>query len=144
MNIRELLIQSCVTFIAASLGAVVGAFLARRTERFKHFQELRSAAYVDFLRGFAKVALAQSDSLRDSRSHHEEVEGGIIVTESKARIAIYGSGDVVRALSNFIDLGTQTRSPEGMEAFAELCSLMRGEAAKERASLDDIRRVLFS
>jgi hypothetical protein len=56
MTLQQLLIQTAVTFVAAGLGAIFGAFLTRRTERFKHLQELRSAAYADFLRGVATAA----------------------------------------------------------------------------------------
>jgi ATP-dependent protease HslVU (ClpYQ) peptidase subunit len=140
MTLVQFLIQIVVTFIAAFFGA----FLTRRTERFKHLQELRSTAYADFLRGFAKVGRAQSDTMRDERSMLEELEGRVIVTDSRSRIAIYGGKDVVHALSKFIGLGTQTHTPEGMQAFAELCMLMRAEAGMGRASFDDISRVLFS
>ncbi|HYA22675.1 MAG TPA: hypothetical protein VEF05_00855 [Terriglobales bacterium] len=144
MNLTQFLIQTGVTFVAASLGALFGASLTRRTERFKHLQEMRSSAYADFLRGFARVGRAQSDTMRDERSMHEELEGRVIVTDSRSRIVIYGGKDVVHALSRFISLGTQTHTPEGMQAFTELCMLMRPEAGKERASFDDISRVLFS
>lgn len=140
MNATQFLIQIGLTFIAAFLGA----FLTRRTEQFKHLQELRSIAYADFLRGFAKVGRAQSDTMRDERSKLEELEGRVIVTDSRSRIAIYGGKEVVHALSRFISFGTQSLTPEGRKAFAELCTLMRTEAGREPASVDDISTVLFS
>jgi hypothetical protein len=143
MTLQELLVQTAVTFVAAGLGATFGAFLTRRTERFKHLQELCSAAYVDFLRGFAKVTRAQNEK-RDAQSILEEREGSVIVTDTRSRIGIYGSAAVVRALSKFISLGTQTLTPEGRQAFAELCTVMRTEAARERASFEDISKILFS
>jgi hypothetical protein len=144
MSLTQLLIQTGVTFVAASLGAIFGAFLARRTETFKHLQELRSAAYADFLRGFARVGRAQSDKMRDERSAVEELDGRVLVTDSRSGIAIYGGKEVVHALSRFISLGTQTLTLEGMQAFAELCMLMREETGKEQASFDDVSKVLFS
>jgi hypothetical protein len=144
MTLKQLFVQTALTFVAAGLGAIFGAFLTRRTERFKHLQELRSAAYVDFLRGFAKVGRAQSDTMRDERSNLEELEGRVIVTDSRSRIAIYGSEAVVRSLAKFVDLGTQSRTPEGMRAFAELCVLMRMEAVGQSAPFEDIMKVLFS
>ena len=44
MTFTQLIIQTAVTFVAASIGAIFGAFLIRRTERFRHLQELRTAA----------------------------------------------------------------------------------------------------
>lgn len=144
MTLTQLLIQTGVTFVAASLGAIFGAFLTRRTEKFKHLQELRSAAYADFLRGFAKAGRAQNDGMRDERSFLEEREGMVIVTDARSRIAIYGGKAVVRALSRFVEVGTQTRTPEGRQGFADLCRLMRVETGRERVSAEDITRILFS
>lgn len=137
MTFTQLIIQTAVTFAAASIGAVFGAFLARRTERFKHLQELRSVAYADFLRGFAKAAGPQD-------LNTNEVEVRIMVADSQARIAIYGGKDVVSALSKFAALGRQTQTPEGMQAFANLCVLMRAETGREHVAIEDIRRILFS
>lgn len=133
-----------MTFIAASLGAIFGAILTRRTERFKHLQEMRSNAYVDFLRGFARVIRAQNDKLKDERSVLEEREGLVIMTDSRARIAVYGDHEVVQALSKFISLGTQTRTVEGMKAYADLCSIMRRETGRKCTPSEDIMQVLFS
>ena len=143
MNPRELLFQTAVTFIAASLGAILGSLLTLRTERFKHLQELRSTAYVDFLRGFARVTRAQNEKMKDEHSMLEEREGNVTVTDSRARIAIYGGHDVVQALSRFIDLGTQTHTLEGRKAFVDLCSVMRTETGRKHALPEDIKVVLF-
>src|ERR1700733_14780617 len=109
MSLDQLLVQTAVTFVAASLGAIFGAFLTRRTEMFKHLQELRSA-YVNFLRAFARAGRAQSDKMQGERRALEELEGRVVVTDARSRIAIYGGKAVVQALSKFISLGTQTHS----------------------------------
>jgi hypothetical protein len=74
----------------------------------------------------------------------EELDGRVMVTDSRSRIVIYGGQDVMRALSKFIGVGTQTHTPERMRAFAELCMLMRVEAGRGHASAEDITKVLFS
>lgn len=143
MNTSQLVIQTALTFVAAGLGAIIGALLARRNEQFKHVQELRAAAYADFLRGFAKACRAQLDGSGDSR-REEELEGRMLLADSRSRIAIYGSPGVLRSLAKFTNHGTQTETPEGMRSFAELCSLMRGhDGAKSVVSVDDIETVLF-
>jgi hypothetical protein len=129
MTLTQLLIQTGVTFFAASLGAIFGAFLTRRTEKFKHLQELRSAAYTDFLRGVATAA---------------EQSGIALVADARARIAIYGGKDVVHSLSEFITLGAQTQNREGMQAFADLCRVMRAETGWGHAPVEEITKVLFS
>jgi hypothetical protein len=126
---KQILVQAALTFIAAGLGSLLGAFLARHTERFKHLQDLRSAAYTDFLRGVATAA----------------EQGGIArIADSRARIAIYGGKNVVHSLSEFISLGAQTQNREGMEAFADLCMVMRAESGREQVPVKDISKVLFS
>ncbi len=104
MTLLQLLLQTTVTFAAASLGAIFGAFLTRRTERFKHLQELRSAAYADFVRGVATAA-------EQSKARNPTGEGIALVADARARIAIYGGGEVVHALSEFIARGAQTCNP---------------------------------
>jgi hypothetical protein len=110
----------------------------------KHLQELRSQAYADFLRGFAKVGRAQQDGMADQRSQLEELEGRVLVTDSRSRIAIYGGSEAVSSLSKFIATGTQTQTPEGMTAFSELCASMRIETGREPVAIEHINRVLFS
>jgi hypothetical protein len=130
MSVTQLITQTAVTFFAATLGAFFGAFLTRRTERFKHLQELRSSAYIDFVRGAANAA-------------HQT--GGIAeVADARARIAIYGGKSVVHSLSGFIAHGAQTINPKGMQSFAELCQAMRAETGRESVSFEHVHRILFS
>lgn len=133
MTIPRFAIQLLVTFAAAFLGA----FLTRRTERFKHLQELRSAAYADFVRGVATAA-------EQTQSRNTAAGGMALVADSRARIAIYGGRNVVHSLANFIAVGAQTCNREGMQAFAELCSMMRLETGREQVPAKDIDRLLFS
>jgi hypothetical protein len=130
MNPTQLLTQSAVTFVAATVGAFLGAFLTRRTERFKHLQDLRSAAYIDFVSGVANAA---------------QRTGGIAdVADARCRIAIYGGRRVVQSLSEFIANGAQTTNRKGMQAFAELCQAMRAETGRGSVSFENINRILFS
>jgi hypothetical protein len=137
MSAAPLIIQTAFTFTAASVGAFLAAFLSRRTERFKHLQELRSAAYADFLRGVAMAA-------EQGQAHQTGTGGRALVADARARIAIYGGKKVVHSLAGFIALGAQTSNAEGMEAFAELCGVMRTETRREHVSAEDILQVLFN
>jgi hypothetical protein len=129
MSITQLIAQTALTFFAATLGAFLGAYLTRRTEKFKHLQELRSAAYIDFVSGVANAA-------------HQT--GGVAeVADARCRIAIYGGESVVHSLSGFIAHGAQTCNPKGMQAFAELCQAMRAETGRESVAFENINRILF-
>jgi hypothetical protein len=100
MTFTQLFTQTSLTFVAAGLGLIFGAFLTRRTERYKQLQSLRAAAYVDFLRGVSKLGIVQKESVR------------MTVADAKARIAIYGSRNVVRSLSAFMDGGAVLNTSE--------------------------------
>jgi len=89
------------------------------------------------------VAIAQSDTARDERSFLEEREGIVLMADAKARIAIYGSKKAVSALSAFIAQGSQTRTPQGMLALTRMCEVMRDAGWDEKASFDDIHKLLF-
>jgi hypothetical protein len=142
MNPTQLLIQTGITFIAASLGTFLTSLLGRRTEKFKHLQELRSSAYANFLTGFAKVTRVQNDLMREEDSLREVFEGTVIVTHARAQIAIYGGSEVVASLANFVRCGTQTETLEGRKAFAELCATMREEVGRP-AQFEDVETILF-
>jgi hypothetical protein len=136
MTLTQLLLQTAVTFVAASIGAIFGAFLTRRTEKFKHLQELRSAAYADFVRGVATAA-------EQSQARNTATGSKALVADARARIVIYGGEDVISALCKFFALGGQTCNAEGMLAFANLCRSMRAETGHEHVRAEDISKVLF-
>ncbi len=144
MAIPPLLTQTGTTLVAATIGSIIGAFLTLRVNRSKHLQELRSAAYVDFLRGLSKIAIARKDPIRDAHSLQEELNGVIMLADAKARIGIYGSGEVVRALARFVSHGSETVTPEGMDTLTEVCELMRKESVNDGVPFDDLSRLLFS
>lgn len=143
-NIPPLILQTGVTFLAATLGSIIGAFLTLRVNRSKHLQELRSAAYVDFLRGLVKVAIARKDPLPNEHSFREELDGVMLLADAKARIGIYGSSEVVRSVAQFVSQGSQTFTQEGMDALTGVCGLMRKETNSKSVPVDDLSRMLFN
>ncbi len=146
MTLTQLLIQTGLTFVAAALGAIFGAFLTRWTERYKQLQELRTSAYVDLLRGIATLAIVQGDILRNEQSFLEERIAKISVADAKTRIAIYGSKAVVRSLSIFLDGPAKLDTTERMHKFAEICVLMRneGNSLTQNVAFEDVHKLLFS
>jgi hypothetical protein len=146
MTSTQLLIQTSLTFVAGALGAIFGAFLTRWTDRYKRLQELRTAAYVDFIRGIAALAAVQRDAVRNEQSFLEERTASITVADAKARIAIYGSKAVVNALSRFLDGGAVLATEERMHKFAEMCVLMRNEGNtwSQGTAFEDVHKLLFS
>jgi hypothetical protein len=142
----QFLVQNSLTFVAAALGAIFGAFLTRWTDRYKHLQELRTTAYVDFIRGVSTLAVVQRDTVRNEQTFLEARAATITVADAKARIAIYGSKAVVRALSQFLDGGAVLDTEERLRKFAEICVLMRneGNTLLQRGAFEDVHKLLFS
>ena len=134
MTLKQLFVQTALTCVAAALGAVFGAFITRWTDKYKQLLSLGADAYVDFLRGVAKLGIVQKDSLRDQESLMEERDGKITVADAKARIAIYGSRRVVRSLSTFMDGGAVLDTSERQRSFAEMCQLMRNEGSPRKST----------
>ena len=98
----------------------------------------------DCLRGVTALAIIQREAVRDGQSFLDERNSLMIVADAKARIAIYGGKAVVRALSTFLDGGAVLDTPERVRKFTEMCELMRKESNTQRASFEDVRKLLFS
>ena len=116
--------------LSVLLGAVIGAALSRWTDRARHHEELRSKAYADYL---SAVALAAH--MRTNDDHRDALRNG---ADAKARIAVYGSADVIRALARFEETGASLISGPSVNAFVSLVSAMRpksGSVAERELSL---------
>ena len=98
------------------LGIIVGAVLqfwfSRATEREKQTEILRSQAYADYLRAVATAGHLRSDE--DLRDAHRDA------ADAKARIAVYGSTAVIKALARFEETGSILTDGPPKEAFVAL------------------------
>lgn len=119
------------------LGVVIGAavqfWFSRAAEREKHTGSLRSQAYSDYLRAVAAAAHLGSDedlrvALRDA-------------ADAKARISVYGSAPVIKALSKFEETGAVLNTERSREAFVALVTSMRPSCA--RVPVRELERVLL-
>lgn len=115
------------------LGAVLQFWLSRTTQREKHAANLQSQAYADYLRAVAAAAHLRSDE--DLRDAHREA------ADAKARIAVYGSASVIRALSQFEKAGAVLNNARSGRTFISLVSSMR--SGKEIVSDRDLELVLL-
>ena len=118
-------------------GVVVGAalqlWLSRTADREKHVENLRTEAYVDYLKSVAASAHLRSDSdLRDARRD---------AAYARTRIAVYGNAPVIRALAGFEDVGPVLDNADSVEAFVNLVSVMRPSMTD--ITEHDIELILF-
>ncbi len=99
------------------LGAALQFWFSRAAEREKHAATLQSQAYADYLRAVAAAGHLRSDE--DLRDAHRDA------ADAKARIAVYGSASVIKALSRFEETGAILTDSPSTEAFVALVSSMR-------------------
>jgi hypothetical protein len=119
------------------IGATLQYFFTTYLENKRHHRERRTEAYIDFLKYVADAAHTDS-------SDPKRKEIGARITDSKARICLYGSTKVTAALGSFERLGAQLKSEKQIAAFIELVASMRSDSGtKGRAKIDDLKGILF-
>jgi hypothetical protein len=135
-------------FASAALGALVTllvVLLTRETETVKHFRALRTSAYVDFIRGIAGLAIFQKRGIESEQENARGKEMLILVTDAKARIAIYGGESVVSSLARFMRGEAVLDTPERAREFTRVCQQMRNDRSYKvgRVADDDVHFLLF-
>lgn len=118
--------------VGVALGALLQYWLSRGAEARKQLELLRSQAYVDYLRAVAHAAHASSADDRRSAV--------TLAADAKARIAVFGSADVLHALARYEEAGPVLDNSRSTECFLALVLAMRGSTG---ASESDLRAVLI-
>jgi hypothetical protein len=97
--------------------------LTLTAEASKQYQSIKNQAYVEFIKAVAGIAIAQKNSDRE-----RDLESTILLTDAKARIAIYGSKDVLERMGAFFETYGALNSSEAMTAFVDAIQKMREHA----------------
>lgn len=135
----ELLIAA-VGLAGVLIGSLLTQLFEGRREKSKHFQEIRSSAYADFIKSMGEITQGQ----RHGDAERERA-GMALMTAAKTRIAIYGSASVTTALAGFFrDYGALT-SDDAFNSMIRVVSAMRRDTpdSKDVVSERDIRSLLF-
>src|SRR5437764_10775711 len=119
--------------VGVVLGAALQFWLSRTAERGKHIEALMSEAYSDYLRAVA--------ASRHLRSDDDLVEAFKAAADAKARIIVYGSSSVIKALARFEESGAELSSEQSSANFIALISETRPN--KAAVPYRDIRLVLL-
>jgi len=124
------------TAVLPLLGVVIGAtmqyWLSRSAESRKQLQLLQSQAYVDYLRAVTKSAHADSQDV--ARLALAEA------SDAKARLAVYGTSEVIAALARFEETGAVIDNPRTRAHSLPWCAMRHKHGA---AKADDLSLVLF-
>lgn len=131
--------------LAGIVGVVFGAalqyFFTRRVDSAKHYRELRTQAYVEFAKAVAGRAVSQR--LSDKQ---QELSFTILLADVKARLAIYGSRQVVTLLATLLrEHEGALALPLARQQFMAVLNQMRAEVPNsgERLPTQDIAQLLF-
>src|SRR5215213_8935134 len=111
--------------IGVVLGAGLQFLLTRATAREQQTATLRSQAYADYLRAVAAAGHLRSDE--DLRDAHRDA------ADAKARIAVYGTVDVIKARARFEESGAVLSHSPASRAFVSLVSAMRPSQGTSRS-----------
>lgn len=118
--------------IGLAVGAVLQYYFSRRLEAVRHFQELRTRAYSDFIAGVAETANAARKGDKALR-----LDGVAKAAEAKIRILLYGSRTVVNAVAEFSVAQGSMTSEAVAPHFVEVIQAMRADSAIRLERIDD-------
>ena len=126
--------------IAIIVGATVQYYVSKASEDRKVQQNLRTQAYVDFLRGSAGLAIAQREGDKT-----REKDYAILLTEARVRITVYANKEVIAAVANFFRAGGKLNTKEQMRLYLAICGEMRKQGMPKDSPADkDFAQLLFS
>ncbi|PCJ43634.1 MAG: hypothetical protein COA71_01815 [SAR86 cluster bacterium] len=115
-----------LSFLGVVIGASLQYFFTRHIESQRHVRDLRSKAYMDYLK-----CVCEQAQFRPKIGTQEQKELFSRTGDAKARICLYGSKQAVSAFSSFEELGAGMVSKEQREAFTAMVSIMRTDSGSE-------------
>jgi hypothetical protein len=131
------------TAIFSFLGIIIGAslqyFFTRHLDNQKHYRELRTKAYTDYLK-----CVSEHANLGKQRQSPEGRELSKNTADAKCRICLYGSSSSVGAFAEFERIGATMNTPEQCNAFTRMVAIMRNDSSGGRqVELKDLETVLL-
>jgi len=118
--------------VGVIVGAVLQFWLGRAADLRRQTEVRRAEAYVDYLRSVVDAAHQRMP---------EDLGAALrAAADAKARIVVFGSTEVIKALAQFEDTGPVLNTPGSIEAFARVASAMRPRG--EGVGLEEIKLVL--
>jgi hypothetical protein len=133
------------TALIAVVSAAIGVYLQYKfgilAEKSKQYQNLKSQAYIDFIKSAAGSSIAQKH--RDAKGMFDFKT---LMTDSKIRIAIYGSREVVELVADFFRRYGSLDLPESCRSFSAIVRKMRAESMDRKefsVNDNDISQLIF-
>ena len=133
------MLTAVLSFFGVIIGASLQFLFTRHMEGQRHLRELRSKAYMDYLK-----CVCEQAQFRFKEENKEKQELFSRIADAKARICLYGSKEAIQAFSQFEKLGASMGSIEQRTAFTSMVSIMRADSGGEIGTdPEDIQIVLL-
>ena len=128
-----------LSFFGLIVGATLQYFFTRHIENQRHIRDLRSKAYMDFMKTVCELA-----NMRPKEGSRERNELAQRTADAKARICLYGSPKTIQAYSKWEQLGPNMGTEEQRTAFVEMVKLMRADSGGDiSVNSKDLQNVLL-
>lgn len=125
------------------LGIIVGAllqyFFTKFLEEKRHRRELRTQAYLDYMKCVSELA---QRAQFPNKSSPAEIYAR--TADAKGRICLYGSPKVIRAFSIFEKLGATMGTADGEDSYIKMIKAMRKDSGNNcKIDSIDVALMLF-
>ncbi|MCO6057963.1 hypothetical protein NG726_14950 [Pseudomonas sp. MOB-449] len=128
-----------LSFLGIIAGAALQYIFTRHLESQRYHRDLRTQAYIDYLKSVCEQAILSPQPLSS-----EEKELRAKMANSKSRICLYGSEDVVSSLAEFEKLGSKLTADEQRNCFARMVLAMRIDSKGDsKASVENLEIILM-
>ena len=128
-----------LSFLGVMIGASLQYFFTRHIEAQRHYRDLRSKAYMDYLK-----CVCEQAQFRLKENTRERQELFAKTGDAKARICLYGSKEAIEAFSKFEQLGATMNTTEQCRSFTDMVSIMRTDSGSELGvKSEDMQNVLL-
>ena len=135
----EPIIVALIALSGAMVGAVLQAALTRSFEKSKFIRDNRRAAYQDFLTSLADLSLHDPSS-----PEHRKAKA--LLAETRCRIALFGSKNVVQLLADIFVNSTTFENPMDQYRLYQVILEMRRDSIgwKDRGIKVDLHLLIFA
>ena len=133
------MLTAILSFLGVMIGASLQYIFTRHIESQRHLRDLRSKAYMDYLRCVCEQAQFK---LKEDTKERQELFTR--TADAKTRICLYGSNEAIEAFSIFEKLGPTMGTDDQRRAFTSMVLIMRNDSgSKLGAQPEDIQTVLL-
>lgn len=127
------------SFFGIVIGAALQYVFTRHLDSQRHHRELRSTAYIDYLR-----CVSEHANLGWNRQTDKGRSLGAKTADAKCRICLYGSRATIEAFAKFERLGATMNTEDQCASFTSMVALMRQDSGtKDKAKIGDLETVLL-